>query len=623
MIAKRIEFRNVNLSSFKKLVNYITNAQGKNERVGEIRVTNFQSEHPTWAAIEAEGIQDKNKRTQIDKTYHLLLSFREGDYPSAETRHAIEQRICDKLGFGEHQRISAVHYDTDHMHIHIAINKIHPTRFTAHEPYFDKKNLGVLCDVLEKEYGLAVDNHIPRMTEGEARAQDMERSAGVESLIGWIKRGCLTELLEAATWEEMHRVLARNGLQLTERGNGLVIKDSQGIAVKPSSIARALSKNVLEKKLGEFRPCVAQEVKIERRYEIKPVASKIDTKELWKLYQRERDNHKQRHEVLKERAKHRKERRVEIATKNANAQRSLIKLTKGKIAKTLLYKAASDSFLKEMRTIHNDYKADTRTVYEKGKHVVWYDWLKAKAWEGNAQALEVLRHRYDRAHVNANTIGGEAIDRVNYLHGAKIEAVTKRGTVHYQVAQTVLRDDGKEFRLAEKVSPEVVKTALRLASQRFGSELSISGTEEFRRQVAELAAQTNMKLSFTAPEMEAQRKQYIEATVTPPAHSKDAADIYIQERNEKRKQGIEDILPHRRYREQDAGKLPFAGLRQVEGKTLMLLQTPSETLVLPIDGKSLRRVKKLKIGKPVDVNTQGIVRSRSRGRSLSLKIELE
>ncbi len=30
------------------------------------------------------------------------------------------------MGYADHQRVSAVHYDTDNVHIHIAINKIHP-----------------------------------------------------------------------------------------------------------------------------------------------------------------------------------------------------------------------------------------------------------------------------------------------------------------------------------------------------------------------------------------------------------------------------------------------------------------------------------------------------------------
>ena len=607
MIAKRIEFRNVNVSSFSKLINYITNAQGKNERVGEIRITNCQGEHPTWAAMEAEAVQAKNTRTKMDKTYHLLLSFREGDYPAPESLHAIEARICDKLGYKEHQRVSAVHYDTDHMHIHIAINKIHSTRYTAHEPYFDKKNLGVLCTALEKEYKLAKDNHIPRMTPGEAKAQDMEKAAGIESLIGWVKRGCLPELLKVTSWDELHKILASNGLKLEQRGNGLVVKNSNDIAAKASSLSRDLSQHKLEKKLGAFRPCVAQEVKITARYEVKPVASKVDTRPLWALYQHEKSGQKQRHAVLKERASHRKERRMEVAKKNADTKRAAITLAKGELAKKMLYHAVSESYLKDVRAIQKDYREDQRQLYEKGKHVVWYDWLKAKAWEGNSQALDVLRNRYDREPLRVNSIASERIDRVNYLSGAKIEAVTKRGTIHYQVAQTVLRDDGKVFRLAEKVSAEVVETALKMAMQRFGKQLTINGTDEFRQQAVE--AGVKLKLVFTNPELEVQRKALVAASTY--TTNPDASALYITERNDTRNKGI-DILPHRRYDDADAGKHSFAGLRHIEGKTLMLLQTPSEMLVLPIDEATANRAQRLQIGSTVDVNAQWIVRTHTR-----------
>jgi len=607
MIAKRIEFRNVNVSSFSNLITYITNAQGKNERVGEITVTNCQSDHPTWAAREAEAVQNQNQRTGIDKTYHLLVSFREGDTPSPETLKAIETRMCDTLGYSDHQRVSAVHYDTDHMHIHIAINKIHPTNFTAYEPYFDKKNLGILCTALEKEYKLSPDNHIPRMTPGEAKAQDMEKSAGVESLIGWVKRGCLPELLAATSWDNLHKILAQNGLKLEQRGNGLVIKDKNDIAAKASSFNRDLSQHKLEKKLGEFRPCVAQEIKITKSYEAKPMPSKVDTKQLWATYQHEKSGQKQRHEVLKNRATERKDRRMETAKKSAEAKRTAITLAKGTVAKSVLYHAVSQSYLNDVRTIQKDYRQDQQKIFETGKQVVWYDWLKAKAWEGNAQALDVLRNRYEKEPLRANAIGSrEAVDKVNFRAGAPIEAVTKKGTIHYQVAQTVLRDDGKVFRMAEKVSAEVVETALKMAMQRFGSQLSINGTDEFRKQAVEAGAK--LKLVFTNPDLEAQRKALVVATSTT---KPDASALYIAERNETRSKGI-DILPHRRYEDADAGKHSFAGLRHIEGQTLMLLQTPTEMLVLPIEDNKIHRAQQMEIGRIVEVTAQGIVRSHTR-----------
>ena len=46
----------------------------------------------------------------------------------------IEERFCNALGYAEHQRVSVVHHDTDNVHIHVAINKIHPRTLTLHDP---------------------------------------------------------------------------------------------------------------------------------------------------------------------------------------------------------------------------------------------------------------------------------------------------------------------------------------------------------------------------------------------------------------------------------------------------------------------------------------------------------
>ena len=609
MIVKHIPIRKLNKSSYSGLVRYITNSLDRNERVGEIRITNCLSEHPTWAAIEAENIQMKNKRSLVDKTYHLLVSFREGEHPSLETMHGIEEKLCAALGYQDHQRVSAVHYDTDHQHLHIAINKVHPLKLTTRQPYNDYKIFAELCPKLEHSYKLDIDNHVPRRTLGEAKAHDMEMAAGIESLIGWVKRECMPELRAAESWEELHRALAHNSLKIEQRGNGLVIKDKQGIAIKASSLERSFSMTALEKRLGAFEPCVAQEIKITKSYEIKPMVSKIDTRQLWSLYQHEKVQHKQRHLVLRQRARQRRDRRIEMAKKLANSKRVAITLTKGRLAKTMLHHSVSDSFMKEMRTIQQDYQADQRLVYQKGKHIVWYDWLKAKAWEGNNEALDVLRHRYERKQVRVNSITSEGLERVNYLSGAKIELVTKRGTIHYQIAQTVLRDDGRVLRLADNISQDVVEAALRLSIQKFGRQLSITGTDNFRRQAIEAATTAKLNIVFADPEMEQQRKRVLTQRIN--TTNPDAVDLYITERTLTRSKGI-DILPHRRYVESDAGKHIFAGLREIEGQTLMLLQTPKEMLVLSIDNNTIRRSQHLRIGNAIDVTDRGIVRSRGR-----------
>ena len=113
-------------SRFGKLVAYLLDPQGKKTRVGEVTITNCVSTDTTWAVREIAATQRLNARAKSDRTYHLLVSLRAGENPDAKTLRVIEERFCKELGYAEHQRVSVVHHDTDNVHIHVAINKIHP-----------------------------------------------------------------------------------------------------------------------------------------------------------------------------------------------------------------------------------------------------------------------------------------------------------------------------------------------------------------------------------------------------------------------------------------------------------------------------------------------------------------
>ena len=109
---------------------------------------------------EIESTQAQNTRAKGDKTYHLIISFREGEQPDPEQLKDIEESLCKAIGLGKHQRMSAVHTDTDNLHVHVAINKIHPETFKMIEPYYDQYKMGEVCQALEVKHGLQVDNCI-------------------------------------------------------------------------------------------------------------------------------------------------------------------------------------------------------------------------------------------------------------------------------------------------------------------------------------------------------------------------------------------------------------------------------------------------------------------------------
>ncbi|MGC0987115.1 TraI/MobA(P) family conjugative relaxase [Pantoea agglomerans] len=259
MISKHIPMRNVKKSSFTELAKYIENPQNKQERVGAVRVTNCQQLSIVDAAkYEIEPTQRLNQRSGADKTYHFIISFRAGENPPQDVLDAIEDRMCAALGFAEHQRVSAVHHDTDNTHIHVAVNKIHPVTHNVHTPYNDFKTRSSMCQLLEKEYGLERDNHKAEKTLSENRAADMERHSGIESFLGWIKRECAGQIKQASTWVDLHQTLRENGLELRQKGNGFVITGPDGLAVKASSVDRSFSRGTLEKKLGAYSDSLTQ-----------------------------------------------------------------------------------------------------------------------------------------------------------------------------------------------------------------------------------------------------------------------------------------------------------------------------------------------------------------------------
>jgi hypothetical protein len=129
------------------------NPQSKQKtRVGEVVITNCVSTDTTWASREIAATQWLNTRAKSARTYHLIISLKDGANPDAQTLRMIEERFCKALGYAEHQRISVAHHETDNVHIHVAINKIHPTTFTLHNPGCDYKTLKICGSIFQNTF---------------------------------------------------------------------------------------------------------------------------------------------------------------------------------------------------------------------------------------------------------------------------------------------------------------------------------------------------------------------------------------------------------------------------------------------------------------------------------------
>lgn len=629
--------KSVKKSDCSSLVKYLADNQAKQSRIAYTSVINCQSIDLQGAVIEMMAIQGMNTRTEADKTYHLIVSFRPGERPEDSVIKAIESEICKGLGYGEHQRVSVAHDDTDNFHLHMAINKIHPVRLTIHNPYNDYKTLAQLCGALELQFGLEFDNHLAARVESENRAQDMEHHAGVESLLGWIKRECLAQLLLANSWAQIHGVLQTHNLVLVERGNGLVICDQAGLMVKASSVSRALSKTKLVERFGEYKS-ESNLIKLResiKHYEARPMRSGMDTTLLYERYKNEqqRISHNRGSEWQVLRAK--RERSLTGVKRAGQLKRSSVKLLgSSRTEKKCLYALISRDVKSEFNRINEQYRRERERLVKKYQPLQWADWLRQGATSGDPEALKALRARKVSHERKGNTLSAKSGGKLKWIGGKLIqESVTKKGTIIYHIGTSSVRDDGDSLKVSRGATEEGLKAALLLAIARYGTQITVNGSADFKIQIVTVAAKAKLQLTFIDSGLEQQRKALVkqekpeenESKTTDKSnkgpissdklekHGFASADLYINEREHKRLT-LPDIKKHRRYTEADNGLVTFMGVRNVAGESLALLERNEVILVMPIDQKTVNSLSRLAIGEAVTCTGRGIVKTKGKSR---------
>ena len=192
--------------------------------------------------------QNLNTRAR-KKSMHLIVSFVEGERPTEEQLALIEKRLIASVGMQDLQRIRVVHDDTDHLHMHIAVNRIHPETLRSVQPSRDYEKLQRCAHELELELRLA------RCRGRDAKHQDLNLADLLR-----VQRDAIRERIERAeTWDDVHIGLAQLGIGIRAHRNGAVfvaLEEHDGVAVgatvAASSVDRSFSRQALEGRLGEM-----------------------------------------------------------------------------------------------------------------------------------------------------------------------------------------------------------------------------------------------------------------------------------------------------------------------------------------------------------------------------------
>jgi hypothetical protein len=529
MIAKRIDTKAAS-PRIARLVRYVVAAQGgidprswsrtadyvlnsgtssRGEKVGGVRVTHCHTDDPAAATALIECTQAANTRSKTDKTYHLVFSFPPGEEPDIKTLHHIEDQLVASIGYADHQRISAVHIDCDHLHVHVAINKVHPKGFQNIEPYFDKKKLMEACERLELEYGLTRTNHGLHGEKPKAKIREKQAGAeahsGVETLTGYVAREVSPALYKAKNWKELHAALAEHGLEIKKRGAGLVIGHT-ALWVRASQCDRSFSLKALTDRLGPFEE--NRQEKPRKSYEPKPRQAHLSSVILFEQYQHQQLKHKlaRNHGIA--------QLKYEGALLEANlqrwrlAQRLLVKIAAKGPQRRAMLKMVSLQAAVTRKANKRAIDAKRRAFMAETRMPTWARWLALQAENGNTEAVAVLRSREEREAMRGDLLTAAKNENAEniILKGLKLEA-DKDGCLSYNAADGGLVIDRKTHVQSFRTTAGSSLIALDLAAKRFkGQALIVEGQADFQKEIARLAGAHGLDVRFADPALEQTRK---------------------------------------------------------------------------------------------------------------------
>ncbi len=495
-------------SSFKRLTEYITNEQVESD----INIRNIGA----W--IEPDDIYDINdldlfiedvesvqsmSNAKSDKTYHLIVSFGVDERPDIETLKNISNELIESLGFKDHQRLSVIHDDTDNLHMHIAINKINPEKYTIHEPFRDYKILSEKAKELEIKYNLNQTHSNDKTNENTcSAANDIDSRPTQISFKSYVSS---IDLSNCHSWQDFHNTLKENGVEYCKYGSGAVFKDlkDKKINVKASAVKREYSLNSLEKKYGKFEPSKSlnniqnsyqryQDLSLKEQYDFINTNRKIKSKQEKQVVKNEyMDAAKYSGEMIDN---------LSRMAGGGELDRLLIKMYKKTQAKARL------------EQLREERQQEIKKINDKYKYYTYDAWLQRQALT-NEKAELALKNIKE--------------SRINYIKGDFKELknsalkITKNGTY---ILNNKLKAASNSIFLTPKYNN--IKKAVETLKDNNIIPDTINGTDKFKAKIIDIIAANDLDITFKDDEI----NQKISAAKI---LKQDNLISYINERNSK------------------------------------------------------------------------------------------
>ena len=505
-----------------RLTDYIREPERENsqEKCIHAGARGFITDEPQSQTAEMIALSQEAVRSK-DTINHYVLSWREGEQPSPEQVEEAVSIFMDELGVKDHQAIYGLHADTDNLHLHLAINRVHPETLkvvkinngfdieAAHKAIARIENAqgwqreqNGRYQVLENgELGREhIDKDKPRQPAQPKR--DMENRTGEKSAERIAIEDGAPIIKKAQTWEQLHRELAAKGMRYEKTGSGATLFVGD-VGVKASSADRDASLSKLQKRLGAYQPPPQRQQVAQREPE--PIKPDVPG---WKDYITGRKAHyaaknaaklaldKQQEQERKQLAEQQKARRDELMRGNWNGKGEVLNAMRSVIAAE---QAAEKPALKEK---HQKQREQHRQQFRP-----YPDLEQWQRMQKSPELAEQWRHRASEPQRIEGASGEPPTPRD--IRAYQPEIVGQQ--VHYSRKEEAgagggvsFVDKGKSIDIHDWRNRDSTLAALQLSAQKWGS-FTVTGNDEYKAMCAKLAAEHGFKI--TNPELQERIQQ--------------------------------------------------------------------------------------------------------------------
>lgn len=193
--------------------------------------------------------------------YHFCVSWRHDENPTDEIMRMVGDSTIAELGLEDHQALLVAHNDTAHKHLHILVNRIHPGTRKAWHTGKDyerlEKSMARQAKLLgfeivpgrhnAPEHAVKAPKHAKNGEYQMAKRENKPRPLdhwSVEEIKS--RRQHLAPIFQSSrSWDQLAMNLAREGLKLEKKGQGIIIADAFGF-MKLSDLGKEVRLKTLE-----------------------------------------------------------------------------------------------------------------------------------------------------------------------------------------------------------------------------------------------------------------------------------------------------------------------------------------------------------------------------------------